>query len=194
MNAKTALIAALIAVFPASSIAAQPFAVTNFSERPLIGEIASTEQLQKDFAAKQGLIAQAGERLGLSADDMANVRHEIDRGAARYVVLPRHLDGMSGAKRGVAFAHHNVVIPANIHGWEVDLQKPAGTLRVFVPNRCGNVSYVLERHRVLAAVAPAYVPQAAVAYQPPTPAPRADPILPAQEATKALPLIGAAHR
>ncbi|MDQ2865248.1 MAG: hypothetical protein M3R51_03410 [Candidatus Eremiobacteraeota bacterium] len=193
---KTALIAALIIVFPANSIAAEPFQVTNFSQGPLLGEISSTAQLQQDFNQNATLIAQAGERLGLSASDMATVRHEINRGGARYVTLPRHLDGMTGARGGVAFAHHNVVIPPDVHGWEVDLEKPTGTLRVFVPNRCGNVSFVMERHRILAA-APAYVtPQNAVAaappadvpaYQPPaTPVPAApvsvssEPIVPAQ--------------
>lgn len=158
MKLQSAFIAALVIVFPVASIAQPPYPVTNFSERPLLGQIESTAQLQQDFASNETLIATAGEKLGLSASDMDAVHREVNRGNARYVTLPRHLDGMSGAKHGVAFAHHNVVIPPNVHGWEVDLAKPTGTLRVFIPNRCGNVSYLFEHHRVLAAAPIAFVP------------------------------------
>ena len=170
MNLKSAFIAALIVVFPAVTSAAPPYPINNFSERPLLGQIESTAALQQDFANNEALIASAGEKLGLSAADMDTVHREVDRGNARYVTLPRHLDGMTGAKHGVAFAHHNVVIPPNVHGWEVDLAKPTGTLRVFIPNRCGNVSYLFEHHRVLAAAPISFVPAAPVAaasYEPP---------------------------
>ena len=200
MISKPAFIAAVLLFVPAAALAAPQFPVSDFSRGALIGEIASTAQLQQDFNSHAGLIAQAGERLGLSGDDMATVRSRINAGEARYVVLPRHLDGMSGAKHGVAFAHYNVVIPANVHGWEVDVPKPAGTLRVFVPNRCGNVSYVMERHRILAA-APELVPAPpapvaaapipAPSYEPPAqstpePALALSPTVPAQAASHRL--------
>jgi hypothetical protein len=70
------------------------------------------------------------------------------------------------------------VIPSSNYGWEVDLQKAHRTTRVFIPNTCGNLSYVNvpKRFRVAAAhyrVPPWRTPVAALPRAVSTPAPAA---------------------
>lgn len=158
------------------------------TEGSLIGPIASTPQLRREMTVHEALLVNATVRLGLTRSDFAAVRQEIDLGRARYVALPRHLDGMAGEHGGVPFVVRDVVIPAHVYGWEVDLQKPDGLVRVFVPNRCGNISYVFvpRRFRVAAASYPSPLPPPPVAPTPApplalaTPAPTAVPIAVAQ--------------
>lgn len=149
------LLAFLVALaVPIQAFAApQTLSYAQLTEGSLLGPVQSTAQLQQEFAAHRALIAQATEELGLTHADFAAVRRAIDLGQARYVTLPRHLDGMSGQHNGKPFIDRDVIIPAGIHGWEVDLPKDAGMVRVFVPNACGNVSYVRtnKRYRVAAA-------------------------------------------
>ncbi len=160
---------------PATALA-QPHVIADLSEGALLGPIGSTAQLQDDFRANRSLIAGAGNRLGLTAGDMTQVRNAIASGNVRYVVMPHRLDGMAGSYRGRAFAVHDVIVPADVHAWEVDVTEPDATVRVFVPNKCGNVSYVRTPRRVVAQrytyVAPRPVAKAvdSPAYAPPAPA------------------------
>ncbi len=151
------LLAALLSIaLPISAMAQpQPRVIGDLSDGALLGQIESTAQLQHDFSTQRPLLAQASERLGLSREDFRTVRRDIAQGDARYVLIPRHLDGMAGEHGGVAFAVHNIIIPAGVHGWEVDLPKPGAIVRVFIPNRCGNISYLrVSKPRQLAAVLP----------------------------------------
>ena len=162
----------------------RPHQVSDFTQGALLGRIVSTAQLQNDFATQYPIIAQAGQRIGLSPGDVATVRSQINAGQARYVELPRHLDAMAGERHGVAFSTRNVVIPAGVYGWEVDLHKPDGTLLVYIPNRCGNISYVrAPKRRELAAMPiersqPLMLPAAPeiTAAVPPVPLPTAQPV------------------
>jgi len=155
------LLAILIALaIPIQVMAApQTLSYAQLTEGSLLGQIRSTAQLQQEFDAHSALIAQASEKLGLTHADFLAVRRAIELGQARYVTLPRHLDGMSGQHGGVAFIDRDVTIPAGVHGWEVDLPSDTGMLRVFVPNACGNVSYVKTRKRYRVAAA-RYAPPA----------------------------------
>lgn len=170
----------LAVAVPATGFA-QTRVIGDLSQGALLGEIGSTAQLQNEFSQHGTLIAQASDRLGLSRTDYDEVREDVQDGLARYVELPRHLDGMAGEHGGVAFAVHNVEIPAHVYGWEVDLDRPGGVVRVFVPNTCGNISYVrVPKRRELAALAPVHVAQATPApIVPPPPVPTAAPVPPA---------------
>jgi hypothetical protein len=169
-KASSALALALAFAVPASALA-ETRVIGDLSEGALLGPIGSTAQLQNEFTTHNELIAQASDRLGLSRADYDEVREDVQDGLARYVQLPRHLDGMAGSHNGVAFAVHDIEIPAHVYGWEVDINKPDGVVRVFMPNQCGNISYVrVPKRRVLAAALPFHVAAA------PTPAPV--PVLP----------------
>lgn len=162
-------LAALLIAATTTSALAEPRVISNLSDGALMGELRSTAQLQNEFTNNAPLLADATVRLGLTSEDFAAVRRAVINGGARYVELPRHLDGMSGERNGRAFAVHDVVIPAGVYGWEVDLAKPSELVRVFVPNRCGNISFVrVPRRQIVAAaepyrVAPEPTPQPVIA-------------------------------
>jgi hypothetical protein len=178
-----AALALLLAVTVPCAATAQPREIGDLTQGALLGEIVSTAQLQNDFEQHDALIAQATQRLGLTRADYEEVREDVRGGLARYVVLPRHLDGMAGERNGVAFAVRDVRIPAHVHGWEVDLDRPDGLVRVFVPNACGNISYVkvakrreLARYRLPVPSPASAAAVAVITPPPPTPVPEDTPV------------------
>lgn len=138
------VLAFLIAVaLPATSIAApRVLSQRQLTEGALLGQIASTAQLQREFLANAPLLATASRRLGLTKADFDAVRRAVGTRHARYVLIPRHLDGTSGQVGGVPFIDRDIIIPANVYGWEVDIAKPEEIVRVFVLTPCGNISYL----------------------------------------------------
>jgi len=168
--------------------------IGDITQGSLIGPVTSSAQLQTDFVRNDALIAQASARLGLAPSEYRLVRDAIERGDARYVVLPRHLDGMSGERHGVAFAVHDIDIPAGVHGWEVDIERPTALVRVFVPNACGNISYLLVPHRALAAAPPRPAPPPLALWSDVPDSPRAPLQLPppSEDIAVAPPIVAAA--
>ncbi|MBV8491474.1 MAG: hypothetical protein JO199_13185 [Candidatus Eremiobacteraeota bacterium] len=152
-HSAAALAFALILALPVAGFAQTRY-VSDLTQGALLGPVTSSAQLQTEFVRNGALIAQASTRLGLSASEYGEVRDAVALGLAQYVVLPRHLDGMSGEYHGVAFAVHDIDIPAGVHGWEVDVVRPNALVRVFVPNSCGNVSYLIVPRREQLAAAP----------------------------------------
>lgn len=174
MKRSTPLLALLLAIVTPVSVIAQPRVIGDLTQGALLGSIRDTAQLQTDFSQQHELLAQASTKLGLSSADFSEVSYDIAHGQARYVEIPRHLTGMAGAHNGHAFAVHDIVIPRHVYGWEVDLERPNGIVRVFMPNRCGNMSYLLVPHRqTLAAAMPYHVtpPVAQTLAAAPSPAP-----------------------
>ena len=177
MKRTTPLLALLLAIATPVSVIAQPRVIGDLTQGALLGEIRDTAQLQTDFSEQHELLAQASTKLGLSQSDFHQVADAVAHGQARYVEIPRHLTGMAGAHHGRAFAVHDIVIPAHVYGWEVDIEHSNGIVRVFMPNRCGNMSYLLvPRRQQLAAAMPYHVstpaPVALAAAPAPTPAPQ----------------------
>lgn len=152
MKPVASLVALLLSFALPTAVIAQPRVIGDLSQGALLGQIQNTAQLQTDFSARHALLADANARLGLTAADFRAVQTAIAQGRARYVEIPRHLDGMAGQYEGHAFAVHNVVIPAHVYGWEVDVTHPYSIVRVFMPNRCGNLSYLRVPRRVVASL------------------------------------------
>jgi hypothetical protein len=152
--------------------------VTDFSDGSLLGQIESTRALQQAFDDHETQLADAGAQIGLTPDQFRAVRVAVAAGRARYVELPQHIDAMTGEHDGHIFVVRNIRIPPRVFGWEVDLDEPGDVVKVYVPNRCGNISVVRERSQVLAA-APVYhvdSPPAGLAYGPFAPGPSALPV------------------
>lgn len=121
---------------------AQPHVVAELGTAPLIGQVASTSQLQQDVRDQSALFAAAGSDLGLSPHEYAAFQQRIATGQLTYVTIPRHLDAMSWRAGTQVRVLHDVIIPANTKGWEVDLTEPGQTVALFIPNKCGNLSLV----------------------------------------------------
>ena len=150
----------------APAMAANERVVTDFSDGALLGQVRSTAQLRQDFAAHDALLAEASLDAGLTPEQYHRLRAAIAAGRERYVELPQHIDAMSGAHGDHVFAVHNVRIPQGVYGWEVDLREPHGIVKVYLPNRCGNVSVVRVHRAEVLAAAPVYNVEKS-AYAPP---------------------------
>lgn len=149
----TLALASVFSLIPAQ--AASDREISDLSDGALLGQIRSTQALQQAFDANAAQLAIAGSDIGLSPQQYHQVRMAIAEGRARYVELPRHIDAMSGRHGGRVFIVRDIRIPKGVYGWEVDLDEARDVVKVYVPNRCGNLSLVRVRPRVLAA-APVY--------------------------------------
>jgi hypothetical protein len=170
VRALAALILALITPLPAL---AQTHVIAQLGTSPLVGQIASTPQLQTDVAREQRLFRSAGAKLGLTPWQYTQFESRIASRDLHYVTIPRRLDAMSWAAGGKVYVLRDVLIPAGTQGWEVDLEDHGQTIALFVPARCGNLSLVrrpvVHLARAPLAVAPAKV--IAAITPPPLPAP-----------------------
>ncbi|HET7814373.1 MAG TPA: hypothetical protein VFL13_08350 [Candidatus Baltobacteraceae bacterium] len=121
---------------------AQTHVIAELGTAPLIGQISSTGELQTDFSREQALFRSAGSKLGLTPKEYAAFGQRLSAHRLAYVVIPRHLDAMSWSSGGQVYILHDVQIPANTHGWEIDLDEPGSQVALFIPARCGNLSIV----------------------------------------------------
>lgn len=140
----------LIASVPLPALS-QPHVIAELGTAPLLGSVASTRALQQDVAANERLFADAGSHLGLTPQEYSHVRARIANGDLTYVAIPTHLDGMSWSSGGRVHVLHDVVIPRKTYGWETDLREGDEMLAVFIPNKCGNLSFVRKRLPIIAA-------------------------------------------
>lgn len=165
----------LCAAIPLPALA-QPHVIAQLGTAPLIGQIASTPQLQSDVALQRGLFERAGTKLGLSAQEYAAFAARIASRQLAYVTIPRHLDAMSWSSGGNVYVVRDVVIPAGTKGWEIDLQEDRETVALFVPSRCGNLSIVRRPRPLIARAAPRVQPQTVADAAPPQPASSPQPV------------------
>ncbi len=150
----TAITAAFVAVATPAMASTQ---IAALGRAPLVGQIASTTQLRADFDTFDERFTAAAKKMGLTPAEFREARKQFAFGSPAYVTIPRHLDYMSSAEAGHVSVLHDVTIPADQHGWEVDIRESDRTLAIFVPNACGNLS-LLVRPATKLAVAPAPKP------------------------------------
>lgn len=149
---------------------AQTHVIAELGTAPLIGQVASTQQLQNDVREQRAVFAEAGLGLGLTPAEFAQFQQRIQNRQLAYVTIPRHLDAMSWRSGGRIHVLHNVVIPARTRGWEVDVVEHGQILALFIPNKCGNLSLIRKPAPALAQ-AKTPPPQVAAAELTPAPSP-----------------------
>lgn len=162
---------------------AQTHVIAELGTAPLIGRVASTQQLQTDVSKQRQIFEAAGLQLGLTPEEYAQFEQRIAQRRLAYVVIPRRLDAMSWRSGGRVHVLHDVLIPAHTMGWEVDLREHDRIVALFIPNKCGNLSLLRKPAPLLASTAPV-VKDVAIAPSPspaptlaPTPAPAASPAI-----------------
>lgn len=121
---------------------AKPVVISELGTFPLLGDSASTPDLRQHIAVRRTLFSTAGTELGLTKAEYAELSARIEGNKLAWVTVPRHLDAMTWSNAGRVYVIHDVTIPANTLGWEVDLREPDAILAVFIPARCGNLSLV----------------------------------------------------
>ena len=163
----SALVLSIALPLPA---AAQTHVIAQLGTAPLIGQVASTGQLQRDMRQQRQLFETAGLQLGLTPAEFLALQSRIERGQVAYVTIPRRLDAMSWRSGDRVHVLHDVVIPAKTMGWEIDLPENGEILALFIPNKCGNLS-LLRKPVARLARAPKVLP-ASISLATPTPAPQ----------------------
>jgi hypothetical protein len=139
----------LLGLLPLQALA-MPHVLAQLGTAPLVPPIHSTAELQADIAGRSRLYSIAAAKLGLSSDEFAQFALRVRAGRVAYVTIPRHLDAMTGAPGGIVEVLNDVIIPADTHGWEVDLAERHYILAIFVPAKCGNISVLRKALPVLA--------------------------------------------
>lgn len=117
-----------------------PIVLSVLGRAPVLGQLRSTAELREKMRSDSAVFLQAAALIGLTNVQTDRLMHDIDAGNLRYVVIPRHLERTTWAADGQAHVLNNVIIPANTHGWEIDLRDGRTVSEVFIPAACGNLS------------------------------------------------------
>lgn len=121
---------------------AHPVEIATLGHAPLMGSSATPAQLKYNIAQNDPILRQAGDDLGITREQYAEFRHDVATGNSTWVTIPRHLDAMTWANHGHVYVIHDVIIPANQKGIEVDLQQGDKIISLFLPAKCGNLSVI----------------------------------------------------
>ncbi len=185
------LFRSILALLLATSISAPALASTHviaeLGTAPLLGQVESTPDLQTDVTQNEALFARAGRKLGLSPTEYSALRERIGTKRLTYVTIPRHLDAMTWSQNGRVYVLHDVQIPSNTRGWEVDLHENGQILALFIPNKCGNLSLVRRPQPLIAQVPKVQPARVLAARYTPPPAPAAAPMAIATQAPAFVP-------
>ncbi len=135
--------AALLVVMTGLPALAQPIEIATLGRAPLFTSPNSAAELKRNFDANQPILTQAARKLGMTPAQYDAFKTQVVIGNARWVTVPRNLDKMTWAAGGVVHVLSDVHIPAGMKGLEV--QVPDGrnsVMYVYLPAKCGNLSYV----------------------------------------------------
>jgi hypothetical protein len=98
---------------------------------------ASAEEVWNATKVHAKLFSDAAARIGLTPAEYKEFRGDLLDGKAVFVKLPRHVDAMSGDRRGSVYAVKNAQMTSTVMGWQIALND--GNV-VYVPQVCGNIS------------------------------------------------------
>jgi hypothetical protein len=143
--------AALLVMMTGLPAMAQDIEIATLGRAPIMGSSRDSAELKRNFEnpANQRILAQAGRKLGLTADEYSKFSNQVAIGNASWAPIPRHLDKMTWASDGTVHVIAGVRIPAGQMGYQVRVPKNdgSGTYVVYLPAKCGNLSYVFEPMR-----------------------------------------------
>jgi hypothetical protein len=145
---------------------AQPIEIATLGRAPLMGQSTNAAELQYNFKHNEALMRRAGADLGLTSEQYEQFRLALEVGKPNWVTVPRHLDAMTWASGGQVHVLHDVIIPANQKGVEVDLHSGDKIIALFLPAKCGNLSVIRRSLPHVAAVRNFPVPHVAAVTAP----------------------------
>jgi len=148
---------------------AQPIEIATLGRAPVMGQSTNPAELQYNFKHNEGIMRQAGMQLGLTSEQYEQFRLALEVGKPNWVTVPRHLDAMTWASGGRVHVLHDVIIPANQKGVEVDLRAGDKVVALFLPAKCGNLSVIRRSVPHVAAVRNFPVPHVAAVTAPAPP-------------------------
>jgi hypothetical protein len=162
--------AALLVAMTGLPAMAQPIEIATLGRAPVMGQSTSPAELQYNFKKNEGIMRRAGMGLGLTTEQYEQFRLALEVGKPNWVTVPRHLDAMTWAAAGQVHVLHDVIIPANQKGVEVDLHSGDKIISLFLPAKCGNLSVIRRAVPHVAAVRNFPVPHVAAVTMPQPPA------------------------
>jgi hypothetical protein len=133
--------AALLVLATGMPAFAHPIEIATLGRAPLIGQSTNASELKYNVKTHEGVVRRAALELGLTREQYLAFRHALD-GTPQWVTIPRHLDAMTWQSGGTVHVVHDVIIPANQKGVEVDLRSGDRVLALFMPAACGNLSLI----------------------------------------------------
>jgi hypothetical protein len=163
---RPALAALLVAAMGLPAMA-QPIEIATLGRAPMMGSSTNPAELQYNFRKNEALMRQAGMDLGLTREQYEQFRLALEVGKPNWVTVPRHLDAMTWQSGGQIHVLHDVIIPANQKGVEVDLHAGDKIIALFLPAKCGNLSVIRRTVPHVATVRNFPVPHVAAAQAPP---------------------------
>jgi len=153
---------ALLVVMTGLPAMAQPLEIATLGRAPVWHAPAhSLAEAQAYFTREEWAMRSAARAIGLTDAQFVSFKEQLAVAKpSQWVTLPRHLDAMTWG----APAHRldDVIIPKGEKGVEIDFPETGGTLVVYLPAKCGNMSFVRRR---LAATLPKPHPLVAAAQQ-----------------------------
>ena len=161
--------AALLVVSMGLPAMAQPIEIATLGRAPVMGQSTNPAELQYNFKKNESIMREAGMSLGLTNEQYEQFRLALEVGKPNWVTVPRHLDAMTWASGGKVHVLHDVIIPANQKGVEVDLHSGDKTIALFLPAKCGNLSVIRRSVPHVAAVRNFPVPHVAAVTAPAPP-------------------------
>ena len=126
----------------AGPVLAKTTIIAELGTAPLLGSSTSTAQMRTRIARNERLVSAAAVKIGLDRSEYAAFQAAVASSHVAWVVVPRHLDAMTWQSGGTVYALHDVLIPANVYGWEVDVHSHGRILALYLPAKCGNLSLV----------------------------------------------------
>jgi hypothetical protein len=160
------VLAAALVVSMVLPAMAQPIEIATLGRAPLMGTSTNAAELQYNFKHNEALMRQAGADLGLTREQYEQFRLALEVGKPNWVTVPRHLDAMTWASGGQVHVLHDVIIPANQKGVEVDLHAGDKIIALFLPAKCGNLSVIRRNVPHVAAIRNFPVPHVAAVTAP----------------------------
>ena len=184
--------AALLVLATGAPALAQPIEIATLGRAPLIGQSTSPTELRYNVRTHEATVRQAAYDLGLTTAQYQQFRASLDQ-HPNWVTIPRHLDAMTWASDGQVHVLHDVIIPANQKGVEVDLHSGDKIISLFMPAKCGNLSVIRRAAPHVAATKIRNFPvphvAAATAVAPPVPIVAAAPAAVVAPAPAAVPIV-----
>ncbi|MEA2690292.1 MAG: hypothetical protein QOJ39_631 [Candidatus Eremiobacteraeota bacterium] len=162
-------VAALLVAMTGLPALAQPIEIATLGRAPVMGQSTNPAELQYNFKRNEGIMREAGMSLGLTNEQYEQFRLALEVGKPNWVTVPRHLDAMTWASGGRVHVLHDVIIPANQKGVEVDLRSNDKVIALFLPAKCGNLSVIRRPIPHVAAIRNFPVPHVAAVTAPAPP-------------------------
>jgi hypothetical protein len=142
--------AAVVVMMTGLPALAQPIEISSLGHAPVMSTSTSLSELRSNFQKNEPMMRQAAQKLGLSNEQYETFKLQVAVAKARWVTVPRHLEAMTWASDGTVHVLRDVIIPPGMKGLEVDMPDGNTTLAMYLPAKCGNLSYVHVKPPVVA--------------------------------------------